>query len=370
MDKENKNIPQIRFPGFEGEWEWYKLGDIANRFDNLRIPVTASLRVAGNTPYYGANGIQDYVEGFTHNGEFVLIAEDGANDLKNYPIKYVEGYIWVNNHAHVLQGKINICDNHFLAYSISQVNIEPLLVGGGRAKLNAEPMMGIELKLPSLEEQQKVGSYFKQIDNLITLSEQELNGYKELKKCMLQKMFPKDGESVPEIRFPGFVDEWEYRKLGEIIKVHSFKPYIAKPSNNGKYEVIQQGNDAVIGYADGKPFANYKSIVLFGDHTLSLYKPINPFFIATDGIKILDTIDNFDGYFFYSILEKYKPQSEGYKRHFSILKEQECFYTSNKIEQQKIGSYFKQLDNLITLATQELNEYKCLKKCMLQKMFC
>jgi type I restriction enzyme S subunit len=179
----------------------------------------------------------------------------------------------------------------------------------------------------------------------------------------------KENKNIPQIRFPEFEGEWECRRLGEIIKVHSFKPYIAEPSNNGRYEVIQQGNDAVIGYADGKPFANYKSIVLFGDHTLSLYKPINPFFIATDGIKILDTIDNFDGYFFYSILEKYKPQSEGYKRHFSILKEQECFYTSNKIEQQKIGLYFKQLDNLISLSEQELNGYKELKKCMLQKMF-
>jgi len=142
---------------------------VSNRFDNLRIPVAANLRIPGTTPYYGANGIQDYVEGFTHEGEFVLVAEDGANDLKNYPVKCVNGRIWVNNHAHVLQSKPEMADNKFLAYSISQADIESLLVGGGRAKLNAEVMMGIELLLPNVQEQVAIGNFLTGIDNLITL---------------------------------------------------------------------------------------------------------------------------------------------------------------------------------------------------------
>lgn len=142
---------------------------MSNRFDNLRIPVAANLRIPGTTPYYGANGIQDYVEGFTHEGEFVLVAEDGANDLKNYPVKCVNGRIWVNNHAHVLQSKPEMADNKFLAYSISQADIESLLVGGGRAKLNAEVMMGIELLLPNVQEQVAIGNFLTGIDNLITL---------------------------------------------------------------------------------------------------------------------------------------------------------------------------------------------------------
>ena len=75
--------------------------------------MAANLRIPGSTPYYGANGIQDYVDGYTHEGEFILVAEDGANDLKNYPVKCVKGRIWVNNHAHVLQGKNEIADNKF-----------------------------------------------------------------------------------------------------------------------------------------------------------------------------------------------------------------------------------------------------------------
>ena len=165
--------PEIRFKGFTDAWEQRKVQDVADRFDNLRIPVAANLRVHGTTPYYGANGIQDYVEGFTHDGEFVLVAEDGANDLKNYPVKCVNGRIWVNNHAHVLQGKAGIADNSFLAFAISQSDIESLLVGGGRAKLNAEALMSIEFRLPCLQEQYRIGEYLTQLDNLITLHQRQ-----------------------------------------------------------------------------------------------------------------------------------------------------------------------------------------------------
>ena len=161
--------PQVRFKGFTDPWEQRKVFEVADRFDNLRIPVAANLRIPGSTPYYGANGIQDYVEGFTHDGEFVLVAEDGANDLKNYPVRCVNGRIWVNNHAHVLQSKPEMADNKFLAYSISQTDIEALLVGGGRAKLNAEVMMNMDLCLPSVKEQVAIGSYLSKLDSLITL---------------------------------------------------------------------------------------------------------------------------------------------------------------------------------------------------------
>ena len=175
MDKEQnfEGVKGFSLGSFAVSWEQRKVRDVANRYDNLRVPVAANLRVSGTTPYYGANGIQDYVEGYTHEGEFVLVAEDGANDLKNYPVKCVNGRIWVNNHAHVLQGKAKITDNQFLAYSINQADIESLLVGGSRAKLNAETLMDIELTLPSLPEQQEIGTYLKHLDNLITLHQRE-----------------------------------------------------------------------------------------------------------------------------------------------------------------------------------------------------
>ena len=186
--KNGEKVPEIRFADFDEKWEQRNLGEIADRYDNLRVPITASERVSGETPYYGANGIQDYVEGYTHNGEFILIAEDGANDLKNYPVNFVNGKIWVNNHAHVLQSKVDEADNKFLVNAINNINIEPFLVGGGRAKLNANVMMKLEVIIPSKIEQQKIGIFFKQIDNTITLHQEKINALKSIKKTFLNKM--------------------------------------------------------------------------------------------------------------------------------------------------------------------------------------
>ena len=165
----SSNVPEIRFAGFTDPWEQRKLGEVADRYDNLRIPITASERVPGSTPYYGANGIQDYVEGFTHQGEFVLIAEDGASDLDNYPTMCINGIIWVNNHAHVIQGRKGITDNHFIAWSIKRCDIKPMLTGGTRAKLNAEVLMGMRISTPNHAEQISIGSFFEHLDSLITL---------------------------------------------------------------------------------------------------------------------------------------------------------------------------------------------------------
>lgn len=182
--------PEIRFKGFEGEWFEKPLHYLASRYDNLRIPVTASNRIPGNVPYYGANGIQDYVQGCTHEGEFILVAEDGANDLKNYPVQHVSGKIWVNNHAHVLQGKDGLAETRFLKYAFSQINVEVFLVGGGRAKLNAETMMQMKLCVPTdLAEQKKIGNYFRQLDELICKHAIQLKKLQQIKTACLEKMF-------------------------------------------------------------------------------------------------------------------------------------------------------------------------------------
>ena len=180
--------PQIRFKGFTDAWEQREVNEIADRYDNLRVPVASSQRVEGTTPYYGANGIQDYVDGYTHEGEFVIVAEDGANDLKNYPVQYVNGRIWVNNHAHVLQSNQNN-DTKFLKYLIGSTNIENLLVGGGRAKLNAEVLMKIDLTLPKKQEQIKISTLFDSLDSLITLHQRKCEKLKNMKKALLDKMF-------------------------------------------------------------------------------------------------------------------------------------------------------------------------------------
>ncbi|CAK1245478.1 Restriction endonuclease S subunit (HsdS) [Fructobacillus fructosus] len=187
--KAGQNIPAIRFTGFTDDWEQRKLSTFADRFDNLREPIIAGKRVNGDTPYYGANGIQDYVDGYTHDGDFLLIAEDGANDLSNYPVRRVNGKVWVNNHAHVVAGKMDEADNEFLANSFKTINIEPFLVGGGRAKLNSDVMMKLEFKLPEYQEQKEIGSLLGKVDDLLILHQRKLNSLEKLKKLLLQKMF-------------------------------------------------------------------------------------------------------------------------------------------------------------------------------------
>ena len=119
------------------------------------------------------------------------MAEDGASDLKNYPVNYVNGRIWVNNHAHVLQGKEKIANNKFLSYAMSHADIESVLVGGGRAKLNADIMMNLDVTLPSFTEQAKIGAYFDNLDHLITLHQRELDKLKIQKNLCWKKCFCK-----------------------------------------------------------------------------------------------------------------------------------------------------------------------------------
>ncbi len=146
-----------------------------------------------------------------------------------------------------------------------------------------------------------------------------------------------------------FCNTWEQDKLSEIIVSIPFKQYLMNPETSGEFPVIQQGYIPIVGYADGNPFIDYNNTVLFGDHTLSLYKPTEPYFVATDGLRIISSINNMDQNYMFSLLEKNMPISEGYKRYFGILKELEVGYTKSKKEQSKIGNLLNNIDQLITL---------------------
>ncbi len=138
------------------EVEWTTLGnehavEIAN---SGRKPVKAALRVAGETPYYGANNIQDYVDGYTHAGEFVLIAEDGSASVENYSIQYATGRFWANNHVHVVRGKEGL-NTRYLYHYLCIVNFVPFLSGGGRAKLTKGKLVDIPLPIPCPDNPEK-----------------------------------------------------------------------------------------------------------------------------------------------------------------------------------------------------------------------
>jgi len=187
--KKGADVPEIRFDGFSGAWEIKLLGDATELYDNLRIPVAESLRKPGETPYYGANGIQGYIDGYTHDGEYVLVAEDGASDLLNYPVRYVSGRIWANNHVHVLQGKAKETNTLYLSYALKVADFQAVLVGGTRAKLNAGAMKEMSIFITSFEEQILIGNFFRNLDNLISAQQEELEKLQNIKKACLSKMF-------------------------------------------------------------------------------------------------------------------------------------------------------------------------------------
>lgn len=186
------------------DWKKYAVGDISLNFDKYRVPVAENLRVRGSTPYYGANGIQDYVKGFTHDGEFVLLAEDGATDLLDYPVRYVNGKIWVNNHAHVLQGISSYVDTKYLSYALKKEDYVSLLVGGTRAKLNAKTLKSIEITIPSNIKEQKaitaaLNSFGEHIENLTKLIEKK----NAIRDGALEDLV------TGKVRLHGFDGEWE-----------------------------------------------------------------------------------------------------------------------------------------------------------------
>ena len=133
--------------GVEVEWKVLGDSDFIEVANSGRKPVKASLREAGSTPYYGANNIQDYVDGFTHDGEYVLIAEDGSASLESYSIQYTSGKFWANNHVHVIRGKSGL-NTRFLYHYLCIVNFIPFLTGGGRAKLTKGKMIEIQIPIP------------------------------------------------------------------------------------------------------------------------------------------------------------------------------------------------------------------------------
>ncbi len=192
--------------------EWKALGD-KNYFEianSGRKPVKASLRVTGKIPYYGANNIQDSVEGYTHDGEYVLIAEDGSASLESYSIQYVVGKFWANNHVHVVCGTDRV-DTRFLYHYLSTVNFIPFLTGGVRAKLTRGSMVGIDIPIPCPENPEKSLSIQAEIVRILdAFTELTAELTAELSTRKQQYNYYRD----QLLRFEEVVVEW--KSLGEV----------------------------------------------------------------------------------------------------------------------------------------------------------
>ena len=387
-----KNVPEIRFKGFEEEWNQYLIKNVASRHDNLRIPIKESKRKKGNVPYYGANGIQDYVSGYTHNGEYVLVAEDGANDLNIYPVQYVNGKVWVNNHAHVLQAKCEYGTNKFLRFAISNLKIKPYLVGCGRLKLNSEVLMTLGIKLPKLDSQIIISKYlYSQDDNIINTSK-KIASLKQLKSACLISMFPQQGETVPRVRFKGFDGEWKNIKLKDILverhemsTITFFLPQLSftisegviKPenrkTNKRDFLIKDKKNKKYIVTKIGDIIYNPANVVFGAIHRNNLcdgvVSPIYKIFYSEEDTKFVECIVRNPAF-----INKLTLYTEGTVTKLKTLKpesflDMEVCITNDKAEQHQIASYFRQLDIQISEQEKRLEKLKQIKAACLDKMF-
>lgn len=187
---------ELRFKDDEGrdypEWEEKKLGDISECLDNKRKPLNSTEReeMQGDIPYYGANGVVDFINDYIFDEDIILLAEDGGNfeDFSIRPIaQLVKGKSWVNNHAHVLKAKYN---TEFLFYSLVHKDIRKYINGTSRAKLNKADMLDIIINLPkSLEEQKNIANVLGSIYLKIEKEQEKLDSLNKYKKGLLQQMF-------------------------------------------------------------------------------------------------------------------------------------------------------------------------------------
>ena len=199
----------------KNEWKKVKLGDICDILDSKRIPISEEKRIKGKYPYYGANGIQGYINDYIFDEELVLLAEDGGNfGSKTKPIAYkISGKTWVNNHAHVLKAKDEIISTDFLLYSLMFYDVTKLITGTTRKKLTRAGMEKITLSIPTLSIQNKITNNLEKIENFIFLRKNQLNFLNELNKSLFTTMF---GDPLSNDK-----KEWNFFKIKDIGKIIS-----------------------------------------------------------------------------------------------------------------------------------------------------
>lgn len=196
------------------DWRVLKIEDVVDVLDNLRKPLNSSERsdIKGDIPYYGANGVVDYVEGYLFDEDLILMAEDGGyfDEYQNRPISYkITGKSWVNNHAHVLRPKKNF-DFDYILYCLQHKNILRFLNGGTRAKLNKSDLLSIPIQIANTFEQKKIAEILSTWDLAIEKTQKQIKEIKLRNKGLAQQLL------TGKKRLKGFEGEWEYLRIVDV----------------------------------------------------------------------------------------------------------------------------------------------------------
>lgn len=399
MTNEVKNIPELRFSGFEGEWEEKLIKDILEFENNRRKPVTSTSREIGNYPYYGASGIIDYVKDYIFNNERrLLIGEDGAKWGSFEESSFIAtGRYWVNNHAHVAKSELN--NLIFLNNSLNYKELRTYVTGNAPAKLTYNNLCNIPVLLPSIEEQNKIGNFFIKLDRQIELEEKKLELLEQQKRGYMQKIFSQElrfkdnnGNSYLQWKEFNFFDvldkiiDFRGRTPKKLDMEWSTEGYLALSAINVKKGYIDFNVEAK--YGDEKLYKKWmnknelqKGQVLFTTEAPMgnvAQVPDNRGYILSQRTIAFNTNKKITNDFLASLLSTKKVYNEllrlssGATAKGVSQKTLKSLYITIPLsieEQQKIGNFFNKIDNLIKRQSDKIESLKERKKSLLQKMF-
>ena len=308
--------------------------------------------------------ITKYKSSFLQNGD-VIVADTAEDETvgKCTEIAGISDEIVISGLHTIPYRPLQKFASGYLGYYMNSASFHnqllPLMQGIKVASISKVALQNTDILYPkSATEQAAIGKYFRHLDNLITLHQRKLDRLKNIKKSMLDKMFPKDGEVVPEIRFKGFTDAWEQRKLGDVFKYEQPQTYIVENTeydDKNKIPVLTAGQSFILGYTDehfGIKEANERNpVIIFDDFTTSSHYVDFPFKVKSSAIKLLTLSTTKDNvYCAYNVLKNISYLPVSHERHWiSTFTKFDILLPKSVDEQELIGEYFKLLDNLITL---------------------
>ena len=365
---ENTKTPRIRFKGFTDAWEQRKLWEIANIQKGQQLG-KAEMRSAGT--YYVLNGGME-ASGFTNQyntpANTISISE-GGNSC-GYVSLNLERF-WSGGHNYTLQNlKI---DTIFLYQWLKrhEKEIMALRVGSGLPNIQKSSLQDVEVAYSTTAEQQAIATFLIKIDNLITLHQRKCDKLKNIKAALLEKMFPQGEAATPKIRFKGFTDAWEQRKLREVFDYERPDTYIVKSdkySDTYSTPVLTANKGFILGYTNEMQVCN-KECIIFDDFTLDSKYVTFPFMVKSSALKILTAKIGYFLPFAYQLLQATNIEILGHARHYiSVVQPTKVLIPSND-EQIRIGKCIQQIDNLITLHQRKVEKLKNIKSALLEKMF-
>ena len=398
MEKDRK--PAIRFKGFTDAWEQRKVGELLIERNeqapmNEEYPLMAFIANEGVAPkgerYDRSSLVTDTENKLykrTEFGDFIY----SSNNLETGSIglnKYGKACI---SPVYSVFHPTGIADSNFLGRrSVRKDFINSMVkwrqgVIYGQWRIHESDFLKIEISVPSVKEQRQIGTFLDYLDNLISLHQRKCEKFKNIKKSMLEKMFPQNGETVPEIRFKGFTDAWEQRKLGDCFteRVESMLDgeLISVTINNGikkfselgrhdnsnddksKYKKVCVGDIAYNSmrmWQGASGYSSYEGIVSPAYTVLSPNSGINSKCLAYQ-FKLPEMIHTFQ-------VNSQGITSDNWNLKYPVLSKIEIFVSKDEQEQAKIAEYFENLDNLITLHQRKVEKLQNIKKSCLEKMF-